>query len=186
MMIFVDFEDSRYYSGMHRASFWHRFGSRCGRDCRCRGPISEVVWASFRRRLGVVPAAIAGVECRFGRSFGTRLGLLPDVIAGVECRFPITGRSRCCPNWPVLSELAGVVRTGRCYPNSPLWGPPTPTYFPEHSHLIGWQFLVCVCVCWVGVGSPPTEQCVIPGESGWQHTHTDFLKSRRTVGKRGF
>ena len=53
------------------------------------------------------------------------------------------------------------------------WVNPTPTYLPEHSHLIGWQLHLCVCVCVLGGGGVPTyRQCSIAGDHiGPAHTH---------------
>ena len=142
---------------------WASLGSPSGRDCRCGVPVSEVVWASF--------GSPSGRDCRCG---------VPISEVVWDRLIPITGRSRCCPNWPVLSER-------RCCPNAPVLselapvGTPNPHLLPRAfpSHRMAVDFVcvcVCVCVCvrvcWVGVGSPPTEQCVFNRQNCWQHTHT--------------
>ena len=84
--------------------------------------------------------------------FGERPGSIWQRPGSIRQR---PGRTRrCSPNWPVLSELAGV--------GTP--PPPTSVAFPS----AGGQFRLC----WVGVGSPPTEQCGITGKTLAKHTHT--------------
>ena len=51
-----------------------------GRDCRFRTPVSGVVCASFRRRVGRVLGAIADLGRRFRASFRRRLGVVRDVF----------------------------------------------------------------------------------------------------------
>ena len=82
----------------------------------------------------------------------------------------------------VLSELAGVVRTRRCCPNSPLWGPPTPpTSQSIPIPLDDSSVCVCVCVCvGRGLGVPTYNYRLLhhPNDTP-RHTHTHTRKNER-------
>ena len=86
-----------------------------------------------RRRLAAFGDLVPEPE-RFGSSrFGGRGG----VVRWRVFRGPSRKKTRIAHKWTIAKED----------PDPSLWGTPTPTYLPEHSHLIGWQLRLCVCVC---------------------------------------